>query len=223
MVSESVVGKAADFARKELEGETTGHDWHHIARVWDTARHIAEKEGADMRVCELAAILHDIADEKLNDSEEAGLAKVRGWLLSVSLPEQEIDHIMEIISTMSFKGGGGPPVRTLEGKVVQDADRLDAIGAIGIARAFTYAGAKGQPIFDPGLPPRDEMTKTEYRTGKSTAVNHFYEKLLKLKELMNTETGKKLAAERHQFMAGYLRQLFSEWGRTADGWTDKIN
>ncbi|WP_066175692.1 HD domain-containing protein [Bacillus marinisedimentorum] len=223
MASQTVVEKAVDFARKELGEETTGHDWHHIERVWGTTRHIAEEEGADMQVCELAALLHDIADEKLNDSEEEGLGKVRDWLMSVSLPDSETNHVMEIISTMSFKGGGGPEVRTLEGKVVQDADRLDAIGAIGIARAFTYAGAKGQPIFDPGLPPRDEMTKTEYRTGKSTAVNHFYEKLLKLKDLMNTETGMKMAEERHRFMVGFLRQFYSEWGRPAGTWQDKNN
>ena len=175
------------------------------------AKSIAEKEGANLFICQMAALLHDIADEKLNESEEAGLELVREWLNKQQIDETIKNQILEIVRTISFKGGHGPKLTTLEAKVVQDADRLDAIGAIGIARCFTYAGAKGHLMYDPHLPPRESMSKEEYRHGESTAINHFYEKLLKLKDLMNTDEGYRLAEERHRFMEDYLRQFFSEW------------
>ncbi|RTR35881.1 HD domain-containing protein [Robertmurraya yapensis] len=175
------------------------------------ARRIATEEKADLFICEMAALLHDIADEKLNASEVEGLKKVTNWLESIGVEQSVIEKIIAIISTISFKGGGQPALTSLEAKVVQDADRLDALGAIGIARTFAYAGSKGDLIHDPAIKPRESMTKEEYRNGKSTAINHFYEKLLKLKDRINTDYAKKIAEERHQFMEEYLRVFFSEW------------
>jgi uncharacterized protein len=211
MNKRKIVKDAEQFVFQELKGESSGHDWWHVHRVTQNAKFIAVEEEADLFVCELAALLHDIADEKLNESEQAGLEKVRHWLASAQVDPKTSDHIMEIISSLSFKGGDRPPMKTLEGQIVQDADRLDAIGAIGIARVFAYAGAKGHLIHDPNLSPRANMTAQEYRKGTSTAINHFYEKLLKLKDLMNTESGKRIAAQRHQVMKDYLKQFFYEW------------
>ncbi|MNC52989.1 putative hydrolase [compost metagenome] len=171
-------------------------------------------EGADVLICTIAALLHDVADEKLNTSKEAGLLKVHNWLAEHLADEDTIRHIMLIIETMSFSGGGGTPMSTLEGQCVQDADRLDALGAIGIARTMVFSGAKGRPVYDPDLAPRDESLQKEYRDySKGTAVNHFYEKLLKLKDLMNTPYGRKLAEERHDFMLLYLEQFYKEWNQ----------
>ncbi|GGG05368.1 phosphohydrolase [Paenibacillus albidus] len=204
------------FVREQLGQDTTGHDWWHSDRVRNTAAVIAGIEKADVLICTLAALLHDVADEKLNPSKEEGLLKVRTWLDSHLDNSGQIDHIMLIIDTMSFSGGSGAPMATLEGQVVQDADRLDALGAIGIARTFVFSGAKGRPMHDPDIAPRGESLQKEYRDySKGTAVNHFYEKLLKLKDLMNTSYGRKLAEERHQFMLGFLDQFYKEWN--ADG------
>ncbi len=202
---------AEAWVRAKLEQDSSGHDWWHIDRVVKTARAIAQAEGADTFVCEMAALLHDMADEKLNDDPFAAEQELVRWLANCGVSEQEADHIMEIIAMMSFKGGSRPPMRTREGRVVQDADRLDAIGAVGISRVFAYSGAKGRPNHDPSLPPRSSMTKEEYRNGRDTAINHFYEKLLKLKDLMNTAAGKELAEERHRFMEIYLEQFYAEW------------
>jgi uncharacterized protein len=207
----NILQAARDFVKEQLSGDSSGHDWWHIERVTRVAKTLAVEEGADVFICELAALLHDIADEKLNASMEAGMARVSRWLAENNVQEQAAAHVLQIIGTMSFKGGGNPPVATLEGKVVQDADRLDALGAIGIARTFAYAGWKGDPIYDPEHPYRKELTHAEYRNGKSTAVNHFYEKLLKLKDLMNTESGRRLAESRHAFMEHYLEQFYTEW------------
>jgi uncharacterized protein len=211
MDKEKILAEAAAYARAELQKDSSGHDWWHIDRVTKLARRIAIAEGADPFVCELAALLHDIADEKLNESEQAGLSKVRDWLNANGVPEPEAKHVLEIIATMSFKGGNRPGMRTLEGRVVQDADRLDAIGAVGIARCFAYSGWKGQLIHDPEQKPRQQMTAEEYRTGKSTAINHFYEKLLLLKDRMNTEFAKEMAAERHRVMEEFLARFYQEW------------
>jgi uncharacterized protein len=200
-----------EYVRQELQNDASGHDWWHIARVTDMAKKIAIEEKADLFICEMSALLHDIADEKLISSEAEGLKKVRTWLISIEVDPLSADKIIEIISTLSFKGGGQPEMKTLEGKIVQDADRLDAIGAIGIARTFAYAGAKGELIYDPAIKPRESFTKEEYRNGKSTAINHFYEKLLKLKNGMNTNFAKKIAEERHHYMEEYLRVFFDEW------------
>lgn len=206
-----ILGQAEAYARARLESETTGHDWWHVHRVAQSALALAEEEQADSFICAMAAYLHDLADEKVCGDEEKGLAELRGWLDQQGVLPEERDHILDIIATMSFKGGGRPPVKTLEGRVVQDADRLDAIGAMGIARVFVYSGAKGRPAHDPDVKPREHMTLAEYRSGKDTAVNHFYEKLLKLKDLMNTDGGRRRAEGRHRFMESYLEQFYGEW------------
>ncbi|RXT04893.1 HD domain-containing protein [Ammoniphilus sp. CFH 90114] len=211
MNKEKILQAAVSFARQELEKDASGHDWWHIYRVAQTSKTIAKEERADLFICELAAWLHDIADEKITGNEQAGLEKVKTWMQDQEVDEPTIEHVMDIISSMSFKGGGKPPMRSIEGQVVQDADRLDAIGAVGIARVFAYSGAKARLIHDPENRPRENMTSEEYRQGKSTGINHFYEKLLKLKDLMNTDYAKKLAEERHQFMVSYLEQFYSEW------------
>ncbi|MEC0212425.1 HD domain-containing protein [Paenibacillus ehimensis] len=208
---EKLLEQAAVYARTELERDSSGHDWWHIVRVTRTAKRLAAVERADTFICELAALLHDVADEKLNPSKEAGLQKVENWLAEAGTDEADRAHVMDIISTMSFGGGHGQPMRTAEGRIVQDADRLDAIGAIGIARVFAYGGWKGRPMHDPELPVREHMTPEEYRSHPGTAINHFYEKLLKLKDLMNTNAARALAEERHRFMERYLEQFYSEW------------
>ncbi len=211
MNKELIIKAAEQFVHHELEKEASGHDWWHIYRVTQTSKTIAKEEGADEFVCELAALLHDIADDKLNVDEESGLQKVRHWLEENEVDHDVCSHVLEIITTMSFKGGNRPPVRTLEGQIVQDADRLDAIGAVGIARVFAYTGAKGRLIHDPSVQPRENLTYEQYRNGEDTGINHFYEKLLKLKDLMNTEYGKKMAQERHTLMEKYLKVFYLEW------------
>ncbi|KXT83334.1 HD domain protein [Streptococcus sp. DD11] len=207
-----ILQAARDFVRQELKDDSSGHDWWHIVRVANNAVAIAEKEGADLFICELAALLHDIADGKLNESEEAGLQKVEQWLILHEVSEIDRNHIVDIISKLSFKGGQTrEDMPSLEGKIVQDADRLDAIGAIGIARAMVYSGHTGRPIHDPDLQPREMMTLEEYRNGKSSAIMHFYEKLLKLKDTMHTSAAKELAEGRHQFLEVYLNEFYDEW------------
>ncbi|MEK5415525.1 phosphohydrolase [Paenibacillus odorifer] len=209
-----IIARAEEFVKEQLGQDTTGHDWWHTHRVRSTACEIAEIERADVFICTMAALLHDVADEKLNPSKEAGLLKVHTWLTANLTEEEQIRHIMLIVETMSFSGGGGEPMQTLEGQVVQDADRLDALGAIGVARTFIFSGAKGRPAYDPEVSPREESLQKEYRDySKGTAVNHFYEKLLKLKFLMNTAYGRKLAEERHDFMLNFLDQFYKEWNQ----------
>jgi uncharacterized protein len=210
-MSQSIIEKTEEFVKEKLKGESSGHDWYHIYRVKKVAEKIAEEEGADHFTCVMAALLHDIADEKIAGSEEKGIAEVKSWMESISVEQDYITHILNIISTMSFKGGNNSTMQSLEGKVVQDADRLDALGAVGIGRTFAYSGAKGQLMYDPEIPVREKMTNEQYRNEKSTAVNHFYEKLLKLKGKMNTSYAKKLADERHAFLESFLEQFFSEW------------
>jgi uncharacterized protein len=207
---EQILKEAHDFVLEQLGADSSGHDYWHAYRVSEMAGKIAHAESADIFVCKLTGLLHDIADEKLNASEETGQNKVIQWLEDHHVDELMVENIMEIIRTMSFKGGGNPPVRTLEGKIVQDADRLDAIGAIGIARTFAYSGSKGQLIYEPNILPREKLTKENYRKDKNTAVNHFYEKLLKLKDMMNTAYAKEIAEERHQFMNDFLGQFYKE-------------
>lgn len=191
MKKQEQIQKTVAFVKNILETDASGHDWYHIERVHKLAISLSEKEGGDRFVIEMAALLHDVADEKLNESEEAGMKKVSDWLEGLDVTEEEKKQIIHIIANMSYKGGHGGNVETLEGKVVQDADRLDALGAIGIARTFAYGGAKGRLMYDPNIPPREGMTKEEYRKNNDPSLNHFYEKLLKLKDLMNTEAAKK--------------------------------
>lgn len=216
MNREELLERARTYAREEMGRDSSGHDWQHTARVARTARLLARSEQADEFICELAALVHDIADEKLNPSKEAGLDKVNTWLIENGAAESARLHVMDIIANMSYIGGHGGVLSTLEGRIVQDADRLDALGAVGIARTFAYSGWKGQLIFDPDLRPRDSMSKEQYRNQPSTAVNHFYEKLLKLKALMNTEAARELAEERHRYMEGFLAQFFRELGLEND-------
>jgi uncharacterized protein len=211
MDKREIIQKTEQFVRTLLENDASGHDWWHIERVRRMSITLAKKEGADEFIVEMAALLHDVADEKIAGSEEQGIRKINEWLHQLPLSNEEQEHIIEIIASISFKGGNGKKPHTLEGRIVQDADRLDAIGAIGIARTFMYAGNRGHMMYDPALPYREIMTKEEYRYGRSTAINHFDEKLLKLKELMNTESAKQMAIERHQFIERFLQQFFKEW------------
>jgi uncharacterized protein len=206
-----IIDDTRNYVQRELAADSSGHDWWHIHRVAETSKVIAAVERADIVVCELAALLHDIADEKIAGSKEKGMQKVSEWLNVQRAPEDVCAHVLEIIATMSFNGGQNPPMRTLEGKVVQDADRLDAMGAIGIARTFAYAGSRGHLMHHPDIAPRTSLTKESYRSEKNTAINHFYEKLLKLKDRMNTDYARILAEERHRFMERYLEQFFAEW------------
>lgn len=208
---DKIIEQAEQYAKVKLARDFSGHDWWHVERVRRNALAIGREEHADLFVCELAALLHDLADEKLFGDEEQGLREIRQWLDEQGVPGSTIEHIIEIISTMSFKGGARPPMRTNEGRVVQDADRLDAIGAVGISRVFAYSGAKGRPVHDPAVKPRISLTHEEYRSGKDTAINHFYEKLLKLKDMMNTAYGRRLAEERHAFMLDFLDRFDKEW------------
>lgn len=193
-------------------GESSGHDWWHTYRVWQNARFIGAREGADSLIVELAALLHDIADWKFCGGDgSVGPARARIVLEQQQLDTKTIDQVCEIIAGISFKGAGVATRQlTLEGQVVQDADRLDAIGAIGIARAFAYGGFKGQELYNPNRTPVIHQTTEEYLTAKTSTINHFYEKLLLLRDLMNTKTGRALADERHAFMELYLETFFKE-------------
>lgn len=198
MNPKEIIEQAEQYVKQELGADSSGHDWWHIYRVRRLAMEIAQQEQADPFICELSALLHDIADAKLNPSKEAGLNKVESWLRERYLEPAVSEAVMTIISTMSYNGGKNPPLETIEGKVVQDADRLDAIGAIGVARTFVYSGWRGRLIYDP-------------EPGSDTAVAHFYDKMFKLKNLMNTTYAKQLAEQRHQFMEQYIEQFLAEW------------
>lgn len=202
-----IIQRAEQFAKQVLGKDATGHDWWHIHRVRKMAVQLAAAEQADVFICELAALLHDIADEKLNESKEAGLQRVHTWLAAQRLDDMQVQEVMTIIATMSYNGGKNPPMTTLEGQIVQDADRLDAIGAIGIARTFTYGGNKNRIMHDP----EQSYDHLEYRSSEKSTVYHFYEKLLLLKDRMNTNKAKEMAAERHQFMVEFLEQFYGEW------------
>ncbi|MGG4106109.1 DUF3658 domain-containing protein [Paenibacillus lautus] len=206
-----IIQQAQGFARSVHDRDASGHDWWHVQRVTRIARLLAYLEGANPYICELSAYLHDVADEKLNESKEAGYERVQHWLKQAGVEASDQETVLEIISTMSFSGGTGRAMRTLEGQIVQDADRLDAIGTIGIARTFAYSGWKGQSMYDPYIPLREHMTREEYRKGKSTAINHFYEKLLKLKDKMNTESARLLADGKHQSLELFLQFFDKEW------------
>lgn len=209
----SIIQSAAAYVQQELAGAEGGHDWWHIYRVWQQARHIAAEENADMLVVELAALLHDIADPKFHNGDETiGPAKAAAFMQSQAVPEEIAGHVVNIIRYMSFKNALEKQVFTsLEMNVVQDADRLDAMGAIGIARAFNYGGFKNRALYDPAIPPNLNMTKEAYKHSSAPTINHFYEKLLLLKDLMNTATGRRLAAERHAYMETFLERFYKEW------------
>ena len=213
MTSDQIIQKTVEFVKHTLHDAEGGHDWWHVYRVWKTAIHIASIEKADMLVVELGALLHDIADSKFHHgNEEIGPAKARTFLQALGVEEKIINHVVDIIANISFKGGKvEQQFKSPELDVIQDADRLDALGAIGIARTFNYGGHKGRAIYDPGIKPNLQLTKEEYKNSTAPTLNHFYEKLLLLKDLMNTETGKQMAEKRHEFMVAYLDQFYNEW------------
>jgi uncharacterized protein len=212
LVKNRLIQITETFVRQQLGDDATGHDWFHVDRVRKNALYILKEEtNGDPFIIELAALLHDIPDEKLNETPEKGQEKLALFLNTLQLSTEQKDQISEIINTISYKGGNGTNLTSIEAKIVQDADRLDAIGAIGIARVFAYGGKKGQPIYDPEMDVRKEMSLEEYRTGKSSSIHHFYEKLLKLTGLMNTESAKKLAKSRQQFMEMFLEEFYKEW------------
>jgi uncharacterized protein len=211
--SVSAVSRVADCIKAKFHGESSGHDWYHIHRVWRLARLIAEREGADLEVVELAALVHDVADWKFHHGDDAiGPREAAILLAQHEVADATIGHVADIVATISFKGAGVPnAMRTLEGKCVQDADRLDAIGAIGIARCFAYGGHAGRLIYDPEVPPVMHASAEEYKASKGHSLNHFHEKLFLLKDRMNTPTGKALAEGRHQFMESFVIRFLDEW------------
>ncbi len=215
MHKDQLVQNTIEFVKKELENAEGGHDWFHIERVFNTSKLILQTEEADETVVQLAALLHDIADPKFHDGDESiGPNVARTFLQKQAVSTEIIEHVVNIIKHMSFKKSlenNGETFSSLELQVVQDADRLDAIGAIGIARAFNYGGFKNRELYNPSIPPNLNMTKEEYKASKAPTINHFYEKLLLLKEKMNTVTGNKLAEQRHQFMVDFLDQFYKEW------------
>lgn len=212
----SVIAATAEHVKAKLSGEGSGHDWFHVERVWKNARHIGAGEQVDMFVVELAALLHDIADWKFAGGDDsAGPREARVWLESLKVDARRIAHVCDIIKNLSFKGAGvKSEMRTREGMVVQDADRLDALGAIGIARAFAYGGHKGSELYNPDVKPEFHASFEEYKRSRGNTINHFYEKLLLLKDLMNTETAKRLAEQRHKVMEDFLEQFLAEWNGT---------
>jgi uncharacterized protein len=213
MNTEFIIEKTVEKVKATLTDAEGGHDWWHIYRVWKTAMHIAAHEQVDKFVVSLGALLHDIADSKFHNGDETiGPRLAREWLQSLQVEEPVIAHVENIIAHISFKGGNhARAFHSKELDVVQDADRLDALGAIGIARAFNYGGFKNRALHDPSIQPNLAMSKEEYKNSKAPTINHFYEKLLLLKDRMNTETGRQLAAERHLFMENYLNQFYKEW------------
>lgn len=215
---QKIVDQTAAHVRSQMEGDSSGHDWWHVWRVWQNSLFISRTENADRFVTELAALLHDIADWKFHDGDDsAGPKAARAWLSEQSIGESVIDHVCDIVATVSFKGAGvETPMATLEGKIVQDADRLEAIGAIGIARCFAFGGAKGRLMHDPDDPPELHASFDDYKKKSGPSINHFYEKLLLLKDRMNTETGLKLAAQRHQVLEEFLEQFHAEWNIAAE-------
>ncbi|WCM41518.1 HD domain-containing protein [Flavobacterium sp. CBA20B-1] len=207
------ITQTVNFVKKELEGAEAGHDWFHIQRVYKNALTLLKTEQANEQVVVLGALLHDIADSKFHNGDETiGPKKARNFMASINIKEDVQAHVVKIIENISFKGGNfNRTFHSKELEIVQDADRLDAIGAIGIARTFNYGGYKNNAMHNPEIAPKLKMTKEEYKHHKGTTINHFYEKLLLLKDLMNTQTGKEMAANRHRYMEGFLEQFFNEW------------
>ncbi len=210
---EAVIQKTTDFVKETLSNAEGGHDWWHIFRVWNLSKHIAQTENVYLFVVELGALLHDIADAKFHDGdEEVGPLKAREFLSTLNVEENVIMHVEQIIKNISFKGGKDPQqFKSPELDVIQDADRLDAMGAIGIARTFNYGGYKHREIYNPEIKPDLNMSREEYKKSNAPTLNHFYEKLLLLKDRMNTPTGKQLAEHRHQFMEQFLDEFYQEW------------
>ncbi|WP_046745701.1 HD domain-containing protein [Kordia zhangzhouensis] len=213
MKKTQIIDKTIAFVKETLKNAEGGHDWFHIERVYKNALLIAKEEDVDEFIVSLGALLHDIADAKFHNGDETVGPKVaREFLESIDVSEKVILHVKNIIENISFKGGNfDQAFRSTELDVIQDADRLDALGAIGIARCFNYGGFKDRKIYDPQIAPKLNMTKEEYKASTAPTINHFYEKLLLLKDKMNTKTGRKIALERHEFMEQFLAQFYAEW------------
>ncbi len=213
MNKQQIISNTEAFVKATLKNAEGGHDWFHILRVWNNVKLISTHENVDEFTVELGALLHDIADSKFHNGDETIGPKVaREFLESQFVEESVIIHIENIITNISYKGGNFKQTFTSpELEVVQDADRLDAIGAVGIARCFNYGGFKNRPLHNPEIKPKLNQTKEEYKNSKAPTINHFYEKLLLLKDRMNTVSGKKIAKERHQYMETFLQQFYSEW------------
>lgn len=209
----NIIDNTVEFVKQKLEGAEAGHDWFHIERVWKLSKKIAEDEECNHDVVELSALLHDIADPKFHNGDETLALKVsREFLESQGTPEDVIEQVLFVIKNISFKNRSEVPQNLpIELKIVQDADRIDAIGAIGVARTFNFGGFKNNLMYHPNIQPQLNMSKEEYKKSNGTTINHFYEKLLLLKDLMNTEKGKKIAEERHNFMLLFLDQFYKEW------------
>lgn len=212
MTQNDIIQKTSAYIKQEFGDDSSGHDWWHIYRVWKNAITICEHEKGDVFVVELAALLHDLDDWKFNEAEDETPHRAKVWMESCKIDSQTIETVCEIIMHISFKGGNVEnKMKSLEGFIVQDADRLDAIGAIGIGRAFAYGGYKNRPMYDPELPPQIHSTFEQYKNSKSATINHFYEKLLLLKDMMNTSTAKRIAEQRHEVMVKFLDQFMKEW------------
>ena len=217
MTHTEIIEETAIFAKRTLQGAEGGHDWFHTHRVFLNSQKIAETETVDSLVIALGALLHDIADAKFHNGDETiGPKLARQFLESIRVDKEVIDHIINIINHISFKNSleKGKKFTSPELNVIQDADRLDALGAIGIARAFNYGGFKNREIYNPEIAPDLNIGKEKYKNSTAPTINHFYEKLLLLKDKMNTPTGRKLAKERHLFMIDYLKQFYKEWNAT---------
>jgi uncharacterized protein len=214
MISEvQIIQNAIDYIKELFREDYSGHDFHHSIRVYNNAIKIAEKEGGNLLLIKLSALLHDVDDKKLFPDSE-NLENARKFLHQNSLDSDSIIDICEIIKSVSYSSNGSSAPESIEGRIVQDADRLDALGAIGIARTFAYGGHKGRPLYDPDEKPIENMTVEEYRNHTSNSLNHFYEKLLKLKDLINTETARSMAEKRHAFIEDYLDEFLCEWNGT---------
>lgn len=217
MNKSKIIKNIADLVKEKLFNEGTGHDWFHVERVWKLAKLIAGMESSSQQkvnllLVEAAALLHDIEDWKFSGDEQASSREAAKILTNLGVKEENIKKITQIIDQVTFKGAGVDTTpSTIEGQIVQDADRLDALGAIGIARAFAYGGHKNRPIYDPKVKPAKHDSFEAYKKHKGTTINHFYEKLLRLKDLINTKSAKKIASQRHQFILDFLDQFFKEW------------
>lgn len=213
MNNSDIINKTITFVKEQLHNAEGGHDWFHIERVYKNSLLIAKEENCNLQIVQLGALLHDIADSKFHNGDESvGPKMARTFLESQNVEQEVTNHVINIIENISFKGGNfEKKFNSIELDIVQDADRLDALGAIGIARTFNYGGFKNRTLYDPEIAPNTQMTTEEYKRSQAPTLNHFYEKLLLLKDKMNTETGKKIAQERHRYMEGFLAQFYAEW------------
>ena len=213
MTNPNLINKTILFVKDQLKNAEGGHDWFHIQRVYKNALLIADDEDCNLQIVQLGVLFHDIADSKFHNGDETIGPKIaKDFLEKENVDSETIQHVLNIIENVSYKGDNfEKKFRSKELEIVQDADRLDAIGAIGIARAFNYGGFKNRAMYNPDIAPKMKMSKEEYKASEAPTINHFYEKLLLLKDKMNTETGKKIAQERHRFMESFLAEFYAEW------------